>query len=252
MAAVLGRLFKLLVLLAVSTLVAAGVLTVAYLLSVRSIYLPELGYFGQLVIGAIGVCLLASLEFTLLARRRIVRIKSYGIANGCPACGDHRLIRIHRQRSDRLLATIFRLPLRRYVCQTCQWVGVMVYTPAMINPDISKALKMANAETSRSESAQTTGVNHQIVDNTLTISDNGAGSVGESIIYATKAVVNAPFGLSLRSAPYNSADILSTLQSETVVTLVDPFDEDSPATWRKVVVGNQVGWVSAAFLSYLG
>ena len=248
------RLFKLLVLLAVITLVAAGVLTVAYLLSVRTSYFSELVISGRLVIGVIGVCLLASLEFTLLARRRIVRNKSYGIANGCPACGEHRLIRIHRHRNDRLLATIFRLPLRRYVCQICQWTGVMVFSPAMINPDIAKALSLVNANAGmpRSDSAQTMGVNHQTVDDALTISSNGVDSIGENVIYATKAVVNAPFGLSLRSAPHNSADILSTLQSETVVTLVDPFDEDLPATWRKVVVGNQVGWVSAAFLSYLG
>jgi hypothetical protein len=130
----------------------------------------------------------------------------------------------------------------------------MIFSPAMINPDIAKALRLANANagTPRSNRAQTTGVNHQTMDSALTISSNGADLIDENVINATKAVVNAPFGLSLRSAPHNSADILSTLQSETVVTLVDPLDEDSPATWRKVVVGNQVGWVSAAFLNYLG
>jgi len=251
--------FKLLVFLAVITLIAAVLVTVTYLLSVRfGFCLITPTFFSswvrsdRLVIGVVGVCLLGSLEFTLLARRRIMRSRTYGIKYGCPACSQRRLIRIHRHLKDRLLATIFRLPLRRYVCQTCQWTGVMVYTPAMANMEIAKALKMASVTTPQSNQAQTMGVDLQTGDNTFTINENVVDSAGENVIYATKAVVNAPFGLSLRGAPHNAADILLTLQSGTVVTLVDPLDEDSPATWRRVAVGDQVGWVSTAFLRYLG
>lgn len=66
-----------------------------------------------------------------------------------------------------------------------------------------------------------------------------------------RAVVIAPFGLSLRSAPDKNADIIYLLESDSIVEILDDGHENTPVSWRQVQFDGQVGWASAAFLRHL-
>ncbi len=66
-----------------------------------------------------------------------------------------------------------------------------------------------------------------------------------------KAIVVAPFGLSLRSAPDSRADIIRSLPPHSVVEVLDLETTNSPVKWRQVRFEGQVGWAAAAFLRYL-
>ncbi len=39
------------------------------------------------------------------------------------------MIRIHRRSKHRIMATVFRLPIRNYACRNCQWQGVLLFYP---------------------------------------------------------------------------------------------------------------------------
>ncbi len=67
----------------------------------------------------------------------------------------------------------------------------------------------------------------------------------------SRAVVVAPFGVSLRAAPENNAQIICSLEQNTIVGLFELVDDHSAANWRRVCCDGQAGWVSAAFLRHL-
>lgn len=72
----------------------------------------------------IGVVLgLGALLFALLARYRVRRNFSVYAEAGCPQCHEHELIRVRRNRPDRVLGFL-GVPVRRYSCRNCTWHGV--------------------------------------------------------------------------------------------------------------------------------
>lgn len=72
----------------------------------------------------IGVVLgLGALLFALLARYRVRRNFSVYAEAGCPQCHEHELIRVRRNRPDRVLGFL-GVPARRYSCRNCTWHGV--------------------------------------------------------------------------------------------------------------------------------
>ena len=79
--------------------------------------------------------------------------------------------------------------------------------------------------------------------------DHRSVEPGEEAV--NKAIVVAPFGLSLRSAPDSRAEIIYTLAPDAIVEVLDLDTTDSPVNWRQVRFEGQVGWAAAAFLRYL-
>ena len=79
--------------------------------------------------------------------------------------------------------------------------------------------------------------------------DHGPVEPGEETVI--KAIVVAPFGLSLRSAPDSKAEIIYSLAPDALVEVLDLDTTDSPVNWRQVRFEGQVGWAAAAFLRYL-
>jgi hypothetical protein len=75
-------------------------------------------------------------------------------------------------------------------------------------------------------------------------SENGPRTVG-------RAIVVAPFGLSLRVAPSSTAEIILSLEPDTVVEILEFEAIDVPISWRHVGCAGETGWVSAAFLRLL-
>lgn len=67
----------------------------------------------------------------------------------------------------------------------------------------------------------------------------------------SRAVVIAPYGLSMRAAPDKRAEIVLSLEQDAVVEILDRDETDTPVSWHRVRHEDQVGWVSAAFLRYL-
>ncbi len=70
---------------------------------------------GAGVFGVVGIGLF------VLARQRLLDNPYLWINEGCPRCREHDLIRIQRQRSDRMLS--LALPVRRFACRNCTWEG---------------------------------------------------------------------------------------------------------------------------------
>lgn len=67
----------------------------------------------------------------------------------------------------------------------------------------------------------------------------------------TRAIVIAPFGISLRSAPNVNAEVIRTLETDCIVDVFSDENADTTVMWRKVSYEGQVGWASAAFLKHL-
>ncbi|MFN2134679.1 MAG: hypothetical protein ACK2UK_01910 [Candidatus Promineifilaceae bacterium] len=65
----------------------------------------------------------------LLLRMQILNNRALYVSEGCPQCSEHDLIRVRRQKSDRVLAR-FGFPVRRYVCRNCSWDGLRFGLPA--------------------------------------------------------------------------------------------------------------------------
>ncbi len=128
-------LFLLLLLLAILTMLIALIIASAVFLStlisipldsfLPNQYLPP---DQQLYLSA-GFLLLMAILFAIVARWRIRRNRSYQFVNGCPVCREHDMIRIHRRSKHRIMATVFRLPIRNYACRNCQWQGVLLFYP---------------------------------------------------------------------------------------------------------------------------
>ncbi len=70
---------------------------------------------GAGVLGVVGIGLF------MMARQRLLGNPYLWINEGCPRCREHDLIRIQRQRSDRVLS--LAMPVRRYACRNCTWEG---------------------------------------------------------------------------------------------------------------------------------
>jgi hypothetical protein len=66
-----------------------------------------------------------------------------------------------------------------------------------------------------------------------------------------RAIVVAPFGLSMRAAPARDAPEVLSLEPDTIVEIVDQESPDPTASWRQVKFEGKTGWASAAFLKYL-
>ena len=101
------------------------------------------GNRGLVIAAAFG---LTALLFALLARFRFRRIWSVYAEAGCPQCHEHELIRVRRNRRDRVLS-FFGVSVRRYSCRNCTWHGVRLagYRYAK-NVDESEEFAMGEAE----------------------------------------------------------------------------------------------------------
>jgi hypothetical protein len=64
----------------------------------------------------------ALVSYVVLRRRVLDNPMLYSDA-GCPQCWEDELIRVRRQKSDRLIARI-GIPVRRYNCRNCDWAGL--------------------------------------------------------------------------------------------------------------------------------
>jgi hypothetical protein len=60
-----------------------------------------------------------------VARQRIINNPTMQTAAGCPSCQDYHLVRVHRNRIDRLISSI-GIPFARYQCRDCQWNGLRI------------------------------------------------------------------------------------------------------------------------------
>ena len=79
---------------------------------------------GFLPLG-IGLILLAIIIGYSTLLKRIFYNPRWRSGAGCPQCGHGYMVRIHRQRRDRLLAWgLLLLPLHRFLCQQCHWQGL--------------------------------------------------------------------------------------------------------------------------------
>lgn len=333
-------------------------------------YLP---YFDRLppnrqIFAGMVALLLIAFTFFVIARWRLRRNQSYQFNNGCPSCKQHDLIRVHRRQYQRVLAKMFRIPLRNYACRNCQWHGTLLYSPAEIafaeNPNQvfefeevviagdgnfkvdevfgeGQALVAAEPEdipmvgrgntelgevleeehslpvTEPEESAIVSGedglvigaavakkeihaeehpplidetnrksmADEEVTEEEVLPDDEGAEAVielspthlTETVVdyddendlddkqvlvdpllvhgsegdFVSRAIVVAPYGLSLRSAPDKDAEIILSLEPNSVVDVIDLDGVDSPANWRRISFEGQMGWVSAAFLRHL-
>ncbi len=70
--------------------------------------------------------LLAVLAVYLLWRRHVL-VSNRGLwsGNGCPACGEHELVRVSRHFSDRFY-NLAAVPAHRYACRNCTWRGLRI------------------------------------------------------------------------------------------------------------------------------
>ena len=64
----------------------------------------------------------ALVSYMILRRRVLENPMLYSDA-GCPQCWEDELIRVRRQKTDRLIAHI-GIPVRRYNCRNCDWAGL--------------------------------------------------------------------------------------------------------------------------------
>jgi hypothetical protein len=67
----------------------------------------------------------------------------------------------------------------------------------------------------------------------------------------SRAIVVSPFGLSIRTAPSNTAEIIMKLETDSVVEVFEIENQNAPINWRQVRYDGETGWVSAAFLRIL-
>ena len=137
-------------------------------------YLPQ---DSQLYLSA-GSLLLISFLLAILARWRIRRNRSYQFVSGCPACRQHDMIRVHRQRTHRFMATVFRLQIRKYACRSCQWQGVLLYYPPV--GEITEAEAKTEPVISAVVQSIQPGAEDQdlsAVESALPISNNDQGSL---------------------------------------------------------------------------
>ncbi len=70
--------------------------------------------------------LLAVLAVYLLWRRHVL-VSNRGLwsGSGCPACGEHELVRVSRHFSDRFY-NLAAVPAHRYACRNCTWRGLRI------------------------------------------------------------------------------------------------------------------------------
>ena len=62
------------------------------------------------------------------------------------------MIRVHRRRYHRWLASALRLPIRKYACRNCQWQGVMLFYPTP-GPAVAGEPKSLHGQESTKQSA---------------------------------------------------------------------------------------------------
>ncbi|MCA9934303.1 MAG: TIGR00341 family protein [Ardenticatenaceae bacterium] len=66
---------------------------------------------------------------------------------------------------------------------------------------------------------------------------------------AVTAVITSPYGLNLRAAPEQNADILAFLKADSIVILLEGQVETNGLIWQQVEANGVTGWVAAEFLS---
>lgn len=89
---------------------------------------------------------LASLALFILIMLLVTRHKArrnfalYHTA-GCPECYEHDMVRIRRQRRDRVVAAL-GFPVRRYACRNCIWMGLRLHEdrPLQVEKHVGEAM----------------------------------------------------------------------------------------------------------------
>jgi hypothetical protein len=85
-------------------------------------FLPEGmpgGYFIALIFLAL------SALFFVAARQRVMHNPTMQSTAGCPSCHERVLVRVHRNRNDRLYS-LAGIPFGRYQCRECTWNGLRI------------------------------------------------------------------------------------------------------------------------------
>ena len=72
-----------------------------------------------------GALLLLTVLFALLVRHRLVSDRRLWYGTGCPNCMERELVRVSRQRRDRLYSLV-AIPAYRYACRNCTWRGLRI------------------------------------------------------------------------------------------------------------------------------
>ena len=80
------------------------------------------GYKGLGLVVALAVT--GSISYLYLRHRLLHNIFLYSEV-GCPQCKEQELIRVRREKRDRLIEH-FGIPVRRYVCRNCSWSGLRI------------------------------------------------------------------------------------------------------------------------------
>ncbi len=204
-------------------------------------------------------------------------------SNGCPNCHEHELLRVQRFRMERIVCKLLFLKLIRCACRNCSWQGLLIgskhdapadwlaqpihkseeelllnFRPSEITENPRVPFKQTpmyvknGASLSDLEQAQIEVVNpgkefhesnpDEFFDRTEPTS---------TLEIETRAVVVSPFGLKLREKPHTKGKVLKLLKPNEIVDLIKQQDMEIPVTWRRVKAGQEVGWVSAAFLKRL-
>ncbi len=72
-----------------------------------------------------GAILVLAALFALLIRHRLVSDRRLWYGTGCPNCMERELVRVSRQRRDRLYSLV-AIPAYRYACRNCTWRGLRI------------------------------------------------------------------------------------------------------------------------------
>jgi hypothetical protein len=89
---------------------------------------------GEFLVGTVmGIFLLIVLfVLTLVSyfflRRRLLNNPMFYPQAGCPQCWEYELVRVRRNKSERLVARL-GIPVRRYSCRNCDWEGLRIGGP---------------------------------------------------------------------------------------------------------------------------
>lgn len=96
---------------------------VARILKIRPLFAWLINDNGAVIL-TVGLLLFLAL-FLLWKRRQLINDKRLWYGTGCPRCKERELVRVSRQRGDRLYALI-GVPAYRFACRHCVWRGLRI------------------------------------------------------------------------------------------------------------------------------
>jgi hypothetical protein len=112
-------------------------------------YLPEFVPAGFLI--SISLLVLSGVLF-MAARQRILNNPTMRSEAGCPSCQEFHLVRVHRNRKERLISSV-GIPFARYQCRDCQWNGLRIKTEQRPSTHVGEMVLMQTTAGALSEPA---------------------------------------------------------------------------------------------------